>query len=56
MYNKVYAVDNVGYSSDVAVSDEVTIDVTPPHPEYLYHTEDNVLKIPHLKHTKDLYQ
>ena len=45
-YNKVYAVDNVGYISDVAVSDGVTIDVTPPQPEYLYHTEDNVLKNP----------
>ena len=45
-YNKVYAVDNVGYISDITVSDGVTIDVTPPQPEYLYHSEDNVLKNP----------
>ena len=40
----MYAVDNVGYSSDVAVSDGVTVDVTPPQLDYLYHTEYNVLK------------
>ena len=42
----MYAVDNVGYSSDVAISDGVTVDVTPSQPDYLYHTENNVLKNP----------
>ena len=47
----MYAVDNVGYISDVTVSDGVTIDVTPPQPDYLYHSEDNVLKNPSFETT-----
>ncbi|XP_061177042.1 uncharacterized protein LOC133185758 [Saccostrea echinata] len=42
-YSKVYAMDNVGYKSDIAVSSGVTIDTTPPKPEYLYHTNKNLL-------------
>nr|XP_034332757.1 uncharacterized protein LOC105327902 isoform X2 [Crassostrea gigas] len=45
-YNKVYAVDNVGYKSDVVVSDGVKVDVTPPEPEYLFHVDNNLLKNP----------
>ncbi|XP_061176006.1 uncharacterized protein LOC133184957 [Saccostrea echinata] len=45
-YSKVYAVDNVGFKSDIAVSDGVTIDTTPPQPEYLYHTDKNLLLNP----------
>lgn len=45
-YNKVYAVDNVGYKSDIVVSDGVKVDVTPPEPEYLFHIDNNLLKNP----------
>jgi hypothetical protein len=42
----VYAVDNVGYKSAVVVSDGVTLDLTPPEPEYLFHTGNNILNNP----------
>ncbi|XP_056015772.1 uncharacterized protein LOC125675332 [Ostrea edulis] len=45
-YSKVYAVDNVGFESDIAVSDGVTIDTSPPQPQYLYHTDKNLLLNP----------
>ncbi|XP_052707847.1 uncharacterized protein LOC128183063 isoform X2 [Crassostrea angulata] len=45
-YNKVYAVDNVGYKSDIVLSDGVKVDVTPPEPEYLFHIDNNLLKNP----------
>ncbi|XP_061176007.1 uncharacterized protein LOC133184958 [Saccostrea echinata] len=52
-YSKVYAVDNVGYKSDIAVSDGVTIDNTPPQPEYLYHTEKNLLLNPSFEKSRN---
>ncbi|XP_062576068.1 uncharacterized protein LOC134237945 [Saccostrea cucullata] len=51
-YSKVYAVDNVGYKSDIAVSDGVTIDTTPPEPEYLYHIDKNLLLNPSFEISK----
>ncbi|XP_078321865.1 uncharacterized protein LOC111103999 isoform X3 [Crassostrea virginica] len=51
-YNKVYAIDLVGYNSTVVVSDGVTIDVTSPRPESLFHTQENNLQNPSF----ELYQ
>ncbi|XP_062606252.1 uncharacterized protein LOC134268062, partial [Saccostrea cucullata] len=45
-YSKVYAVDNVGFKSDISVSDGVTVDTTPPEPQYLYHSDENLLQNP----------
>ncbi|KAK3100189.1 hypothetical protein FSP39_015958 [Pinctada imbricata] len=46
IYNKVFAVDSVGFRSPVSISDGVTIDLTPPEPTYLYHSGSNLLKNP----------
>ncbi|KAK3099944.1 hypothetical protein FSP39_012240 [Pinctada imbricata] len=43
IYNKVFAIDSVGYESPVSISDGVTIDLTPPEPTYLYHSGWNLL-------------
>nr|XP_034301655.1 uncharacterized protein LOC105322112 [Crassostrea gigas] len=45
-YNKVYALDNVGYKSPVMVSDGVAIDTSPPQPQYLFHNSSNLLLNP----------
>ncbi|XP_061193435.1 uncharacterized protein LOC133201664 [Saccostrea echinata] len=51
-YSKVYAVDTVGYESEIVVSDGVKIDTTPPKPRYLYHTEENLLQNPSFESSK----
>lgn len=48
-YNKVYAVDNIGYKSDVIVCNGVKVDTTPPEPEYLFHIDNNLLKNPSIE-------
>ncbi|XP_061181031.1 uncharacterized protein LOC133189645 [Saccostrea echinata] len=55
-YNKVYAVDNVGYKSSVVVSDGVTIDLTPPEPQYLFHTGSNILTNPSFEMSPNVLQ
>ncbi|XP_063408922.1 uncharacterized protein LOC134692402 [Mytilus trossulus] len=44
--SKVYAVDFVGHVSDIATSDGVTIDETPPKPVKLIFTEKSMIKNP----------
>ena len=46
MYSKIYAVDNVNYKSIVAISNGVTIDTTPPQPQYIFHAETNLAENP----------
>nr|XP_034314147.1 uncharacterized protein LOC105348718 isoform X1 [Crassostrea gigas] len=55
-YNKVYAVDNVGYKSTVVVSDGVTIDTTPPEPQYLFHIGSNILNNPSFETSPNVLQ
>ncbi|XP_055997828.1 uncharacterized protein LOC125647098 [Ostrea edulis] len=55
-YNKVYAVDNVGYKSSVVVSDGVTLDHTPPEPEYLLHSGSNILSNPSFEIASNVLQ
>lgn len=38
----MYAVDDVNFKSDIAVSDGVTVDTTPPQPQYLFHVDENL--------------
>ena len=42
----MYAIDVVGFNSKIVVSDGVTIDVTSPQPESLFHTQENILQNP----------
>ncbi|XP_063408929.1 uncharacterized protein LOC134692410 [Mytilus trossulus] len=44
--SKVYAVDFVGHVSDIATSDGVTIDETPPKPVKRIFTENSIIKNP----------
>ncbi|XP_067663316.1 uncharacterized protein [Haliotis asinina] len=46
IWNKVYAVDGVGYTSDVAVSDGVVVDASPPERQDLAYLGDNLVKNP----------
>ncbi|XP_071088930.1 uncharacterized protein [Haliotis cracherodii] len=46
VWNKVYAVDAVGHASDVAVSDGVVIDTSPPEPKAMAYLGDNLVKNP----------
>ncbi|XP_078334035.1 uncharacterized protein LOC111124258 [Crassostrea virginica] len=55
-YNKVYAVDNVGYISSVRVSDGVSVDTSPPEPQYLFHTGSNILTNPSFETSPNVVQ
>ncbi|XP_076085163.1 uncharacterized protein LOC143055975 isoform X1 [Mytilus galloprovincialis] len=46
LVSKVYAVDFVGHVSDIATSDGVTIDETPPKPVKLIFSENSMIKNP----------
>ncbi|XP_048243311.1 uncharacterized protein LOC124141844 isoform X1 [Haliotis rufescens] len=46
LWNKVYAVDAVGYTSDIVVSDGVVIDASPPERQALAYLGDNLVKNP----------
>ncbi|XP_046565558.1 uncharacterized protein LOC124274261 [Haliotis rubra] len=46
LWNKVYAVDAVGHASDVAVSDGVVIDTSPPETKDVAYLGDNLVKNP----------
>ncbi|XP_046570862.1 uncharacterized protein LOC124279115 [Haliotis rubra] len=46
LWSKVYAVDAVGHASDVAVSDGVVVDTSPPEPQAVAYLGDNLVKNP----------
>ncbi|XP_071082513.1 uncharacterized protein [Haliotis cracherodii] len=46
LWSKVYAVDAVGHASDVAVSDGVVIDTSPPEPKAVAYLGGNSVKNP----------
>ncbi|XP_046557193.1 uncharacterized protein LOC124266445 [Haliotis rubra] len=46
IWNKVYAVDAVGHASDVAVSDGVVIDTSPPEPKDVAYLGNNLVMNP----------
>ncbi|XP_067663255.1 uncharacterized protein [Haliotis asinina] len=46
IWNKVYAVDAAGYTSDVVVSDGVVVDASPPERQDLAYLGDNLVKNP----------
>ncbi|XP_046570853.1 uncharacterized protein LOC124279103 [Haliotis rubra] len=46
LWSKVYAVDAVGHASDVAVSDGVVVDTSPPDPQAVAYLGDNLVKNP----------
>jgi hypothetical protein len=53
VYHKVRAHDAVGHASDIVVSDGVTVDTTPPEPEYLLHHGDNIVINPSFEDTNN---
>ncbi|XP_046562884.1 uncharacterized protein LOC124271767 [Haliotis rubra] len=46
IWSKVYAVDAVGYTSDVVVSDGVVVDASPPERQNVAYLGDNLVKNP----------
>ena len=48
--------DNVGYKSSVVVSDGVTVDTSPPEPQYLFHTGSNILTNPSFETSLNVVQ
>ncbi|XP_071084119.1 uncharacterized protein [Haliotis cracherodii] len=46
LWSKVYAVDAVGHTSDVSVSDGVVIDTSPPEPQAMAYLGDNLVENP----------
>ncbi|XP_046557202.1 uncharacterized protein LOC124266452 [Haliotis rubra] len=46
LWNKVYAIDAVGHASDVAVSDGVVIDTSPPEPKDVAYLGNNLVMNP----------
>ncbi|XP_046561789.1 uncharacterized protein LOC124270793 [Haliotis rubra] len=49
IWSKVYAVDAVGYTSDVVVSDGVVVDASPPERQDVAYLGDNLVKNPSLE-------
>ncbi|XP_063415906.1 uncharacterized protein LOC134697555 [Mytilus trossulus] len=51
IYNKVYAVDNVGRMSSIVISDGAIVDKTPPVSEKFIHIDDNMVDNPSFEDT-----
>ncbi|XP_067684738.1 uncharacterized protein [Haliotis asinina] len=53
LWSKVYAVDAVGHASDVAVSNGVVVDTSPPERQNIVYLGDNLVKNPSFEIQKD---